>query len=65
MPAKSKAQQSLMAIAKYNPGALYPENRSVLSMSKEELHKYASTKRKGLPKRVKKGKNYLRSLMSD
>ena len=40
-----------MAIAEHDPEKLYPENKGVAKMSKAELHKYASTKEKNLPKR--------------
>jgi len=33
-----------MAIAEHNPEKLHKENRGVLSMSKSQLHDYASTK---------------------
>ena len=59
MPAKSIAQQRLMAIAKHNPSAVFPENKSVLGMSKESLGDFASTKLKDLPQRVTSGKNAL------
>ena len=49
MPAKSKAQQQAMAIAKHSPGKLYKRNRGMAKMSKSQLHEFASTKRKGLP----------------
>ncbi len=51
MPATSKAQQQLMAIAEHNPGAVSKKNRGVLKMSHQQLHDFAATKRKGLPKR--------------
>jgi len=54
MPAKSKAQRQAMAIAEHHPGKLYKRNRGLLKMSKEDLHDYASTKEKGLPKKKKK-----------
>lgn len=54
MPAKSRAQQQATAIAKHAPGKLYKRNRGLLKMSKEELHKFAATKRRSLPKRVAK-----------
>lgn len=53
MPAKSKAQRRMMAIAKYHPEKLYARNKAVLSMSKGELHKFAATKEKGLQLRAK------------
>lgn len=52
MPAKSQAQQRAMAISEHEPDKLNPENKGLLKMSKEELSKFASTPRKGLPKRV-------------
>jgi len=51
MPAESKKQRKMMAIAEHHPEKLYKRNKSALKMSKEELHKYASTKEKGLPKK--------------
>lgn len=61
MPAVSKAQQRLMAIAEHEPDKVYPENEGVLKMKKSQLREFASTKRKGLPQRA--SKNTLRSLM--
>lgn len=49
MPAKSKAQQIAMAIAEHNPSKLYKRNRRMAKMSHQQLHGFASTKRKGLP----------------
>jgi hypothetical protein len=54
MPATSKAQRKLMAIAEHNPGEVYAKNRGVLDMDKSQLSDFASTKEKNLPKRVKK-----------
>lgn len=54
MPSKSIAQRQMMAIAKHSPGKLYKRNRAALSMTKEQLSDFASTKEKGLPKRKKK-----------
>jgi hypothetical protein len=56
MPAKSKAQQRLMAMAEHNPSAVSAKNKGVLKMSQQQLHDFASTKRTGLPKKVKKEK---------
>ena len=64
MPAKSKAQQRLMAIAKNSPSKVFPENKGVLGMSKESLGDFASTSLKGLPQRVKSGKNVLAKIAS-
>lgn len=54
MPAKSKAQQQLFAIALHHPGKLYKRNRAVAKMSKSDLREFAETKHTGLPKRKKK-----------
>lgn len=51
MPATSQAQQTAMAIAEHEPSKLYKRNRGMLSMSKEQLHEFASTRRSGLPKK--------------
>ncbi len=44
MPVVSKKQRVAAAIAEHNPKELYSRNKGMLKMSKEELHKYASTK---------------------
>jgi hypothetical protein len=56
MPAVSKAMRRAAAIAKHHPSKLYARNRSLLKMTQGELHKYAATKEKGLP-RKKGGKH--------
>lgn len=58
MPAESKKQRRLMAIAEHHPEILYARNKGVLNMSKEEMHKYSTTEEKGLPlqKRLAKRK---------
>lgn len=48
-----------MAIAEHAPEKLYERNRGVLSMEKEQMHDFASTKRKGLPMHAN-AKNFLR-----
>lgn len=53
MPAKSKAMRQAAAIAEHHPEDLYERNKGLASMTKEELHKYASTPEKGLPEHVK------------
>jgi hypothetical protein len=53
MPAPSKAMREAAAIAEHHPEELYARNKSLLKMTKSELHDYASTPEKGLPKRVK------------
>lgn len=49
MPAKTKKQQMMMAIAEHTPEKLYKQNRGVLKMSKKQLGEFARTKRKRLP----------------
>ena len=49
MPAKSKAQQKLMAIAEHNPAAVSPQNRGVTKMSMKQLSDFASGSMKGKP----------------
>lgn len=59
MPAVSKKQQMVMAIAEHEPEKLYKRNQGLLGMSQAQLSEYASTKRKNLPvikKKVKIGK---------
>ena len=56
MPAKSKAQQAAMAIALHTPSKLRGANKGLAKMSKSDLHDFASTSTKSLPKHVKKGK---------
>ena len=56
MPAVSKKQQEVMAIAEHNPGKLL--KRGLLKMSHQQLHDFASTKRTGLPEK-RKGLIYL------
>lgn len=52
MPSVSAAQQIAMAIAEHNPKKLYRRNRGLLKMNHKQLHDFAATKRKGLPKHV-------------
>lgn len=54
MPATSQAQQRAMAIAEHSPEKLKGKNKGLLKMSHEQLHDFASTPRKGLPKRAPK-----------
>jgi hypothetical protein len=49
VPATSKAQQRLFAIAEHNPGALYSKNKGLASLGHKTLHDFAATKTKGLP----------------
>lgn len=52
MPAKSIAQQKLMGMALHNPKKIYRKNKGVLSMGKEDLQDFASTKQTGLPMHI-------------
>lgn len=56
MPATSQAQQTAMAIAEHQPSKLYKRNKGLLGMTASQLHDFASTPRKGLPKHAKKMK---------
>lgn len=51
MPAKSKAQQAYMAIAEHEPEKLRGPKPK---MTKSQLHDFAATPRKGLPRRTPK-----------
>ena len=62
MPAISKKQRKMMAMAEHHPEELYKKNKNVLSMSKKQMHDFASTKETGLPKLVKKLMKGYRSL---
>lgn len=53
MPSVSKSQAIAARIAEHAPEKLSAKNKGMLNMSKGELHKFASTKDKGLP--FKKG----------
>jgi hypothetical protein len=48
-----------MAITKHNPDKVFPENKGVLKMKKSSLKDFESTKLKGLPGKIKSGKNAL------
>jgi hypothetical protein len=51
MPSVSRSQQIAMSIAEHHPEKLYARNKSLLKMSHSQLHDYAATPRKGLPKK--------------
>ena len=53
MPARSKAERRLMAIAEHHPGQVYAKNRGVLKMSASQLHDFAMGSEKGKPAHVK------------
>lgn len=52
MPAVSQKQQEAMAIAEHSPSKLYAKNKGLLKMSHKQLHDFAITPRKGLPKKA-------------
>jgi hypothetical protein len=55
MPAKSKSQRRLMGACEH--GAHFPACKKIRkSMTRQEMHDFATTKEKGLPKRVKRKK---------
>lgn len=64
MPAKSKKQRKMMAIAEHHPEKLWKKNKGAAKMGKNALHDYAKTKEKGLP--LKKGdkKESIKSFMT-
>lgn len=51
MPAVSKKQREVMAIAEHHPEELKPQNRGLLAMSHKQLHEFADTKESELPER--------------
>ena len=52
-PAVSKKQRRAMAIAEHHPEELYSGNKGLADMTHKQLHEFASTKEKGLPKKKK------------
>ncbi len=58
MPAVSKKQRRAIAIAENAPEKLFKRNATLKKMAKSDMHDFASTPEKGLPKKVspKKGK---------
>jgi hypothetical protein len=54
MPAVSKAQRTVMAIAEHHPDELSAANKGLLSMSKKQLHDFAVTPAKNLPFKKRK-----------
>lgn len=60
MPAKSKAQQKLFAIADHDPSALKSKNKSLAKLSKKTLHEFAATPSKSLPEHTKSQKTRAR-----
>jgi hypothetical protein len=58
MPATSKAQRIVMAIAEHHPEKLYARNKGVAEMSHKQLHDFAATSEKHLPEHVHKTAPY-------
>lgn len=54
MPAKSKKQRRMMAIAEHHPEMLYERNKGVIKMGKKKLHEFAAIKERGLPLKKKR-----------
>jgi len=50
MPAVSRNQRIAMAIAEHHPEKLNSANKGMLQMSHSQLHDFAATPQKGLPK---------------
>jgi hypothetical protein len=65
MPAKSKKQQGLMAVAEHEPDKITPQNQGVVKMTKSQLHDFATTDKKGLPIKVKKEKKHTTTIKHD
>jgi len=55
MPSKSVAQRKAMAIAEHSPSKLYGRNKGLADMTKKQLHDFAKTKEKGLPRKKRRG----------
>lgn len=60
MPAVSKKQARMFRIAEHAPGKIYEKNKGAKEMSKEEMHKMASTKESNLPLKKKLGKRKIK-----
>lgn len=52
MPAVSKAQRVVMAIAEHHPDELYARNKGAAEMAHSQLHDFADTSEKHLPQHV-------------
>ncbi len=50
MPAVSRNQRIAMSIAEHHPEELYDRNKGLAKMTKTQLHDFAATPEKGLPK---------------
>lgn len=49
MPSQTEKQRRMMAIAEHEPQKLYKRNRGVLSMTKKQLHEFASSTKSSPP----------------
>lgn len=56
MPAVSKKQRIVMAIAKHAPNKLFKRNKGLLKMSKPQLSEFARIPESNLPIKIKKKK---------
>jgi hypothetical protein len=54
VPALSIKQRRVMAIAEHHPEKLRKANRGLLDMTHRQLHDFAATPEKGLPKKKRK-----------
>jgi hypothetical protein len=54
VPSLSKKQRKAAAIAEHHPDQLNDANKGMLSMSKGQLHDFASTPEEGLPEKKSK-----------
>src|SRR5262245_62151449 len=54
MPAVSRNQRIAAAIAAHHPEQLYARNKGFAKLTLRQLHEFAATHTKGLPRRVKK-----------
>lgn len=52
MPAVSRSQQALFAIAEHSPEKLHKENKGLAKLPKKTLHDFASGSEKGKPAHV-------------
>ena len=55
MPAVSRPQQQLFAIAEHEPGKLRKENKGLAKLPKKTLHEFAATKGLSSKKQAPKG----------
>jgi len=54
MPAVSKKQRRLMAMAEHHPEKVKKKNKGVLKMSDDQLREFSETEESGLPIRKRK-----------